>query len=203
MDVLTHHFKTLTKFSDQAKGIIGEGPLVATSRKRLNWYTTAEVDTATNPEFEHHVAWNHGPDVYVDEHANRKWMRRLNNSSTLPPTSPIRVFFSRKMERLKAIPRPANLPIENIQVGDRTATVEIAEAPPVVEVVEDQMAAEVVEDPLAISNIAGDKRSRDWFCNEKGCAKKLKLKTTGEMTIPILNHIKGHSENHSEANTNV
>jgi hypothetical protein len=165
-DVHAQHAKTLMKFSDQAKGLIGLGPPVAISFRKRNWYNDQEVDININPEFDHHLAWNKGPESgYIEPNHNRKFFLSILNHSTLPPSNPIRTYFSKMRSQLRGVSRPAS-----------TETALVCVTP--------------IE--TGVENTAGVKRSRDWECCVDGCGKKLRLsKTLGE-TNPIRKHIESH-----------
>jgi hypothetical protein len=169
-DIKTQHAKTLMKQSDEAKGMIGEGPRVAISFSKRNWYNDKEVDINKNPEYEHHVIWNHGPELYVDPHHNRKFCESILNQSTLPHTSPIRKFFAKTIVQLKGVIRPAST---------ETALVLSSESPIVV----------ADETPPDVQINCNGKRTRDdWVCDVGDCGRKLKLSTTGKETLSIRKH---------------
>jgi hypothetical protein len=164
-DVFGQHAKTLKKQDDQAKGMIGKGPRVPISFSKRNWYNDQEVNVEINPEFAHHLIWNQEPaQGYVEPNHNRKFFESIRNHSVLPPTNPIRSFFSKKRTQLKGVSRPVS-----------------TETTPIVDAIE------------YLPQINSDnKRSREWVCCVDECGKKLKLSLLGKETTPIRNHIRFH-----------
>ena len=200
-EIAVHHSKTLMKQTDMAKGIIGIGPPVPLSHQKRNWYSDKVVDRETNPQFEHHWAWNHGPaSGYDDPHNNRKFFHSIRLHATLPPTHTIRSRFSKTMNELKGIslpPKTTTPPVPpNVPAVEPTPAAQTAiESPPSIPLsVEQTPAAQTVVKDLPDDQInSNGKRPREeWACDVVGCGRTMKLSKDGGATDPIRKHIAKH-----------